>query len=78
MKGLAFKKPQLTKRQRKSLRGINEVMRNSAAKGQKIIVAGTTYIGANPVFMDRNANNPTLTADFVKVRSGIPFVRVSA
>jgi hypothetical protein len=75
MKGLAFKKPKMTKRQRKAVRGLNEAMRNSLAKGKNVVVAGVTYIGETPSFFDRNAGYPGLPAEYVKVQPGIPFVR---
>lgn len=50
-------------------------MRNSLAKGKKVVVAGVTYIGETPSFFDRNAGHPGLPAEYVKVQPGIPFVR---
>lgn len=73
-----MKKIKATKRERKTLRGINEAMRNSAKNGEMMVIAGTKYIGRLPVFRDLNANNPTLIPNWVKVSSGVPFVRASA
>ena len=73
-----MQKIKVTKRERKSLRGINEAMRNSAKNGKMMVIAGTKYIGRLPVFRDLNANNPTLTPHWVKVSNGVPFVRASA
>ncbi|MGI9555931.1 MAG: hypothetical protein ACR2M9_03640 [Cyanophyceae cyanobacterium] len=88
MRGQAFKAPKVTKRQRKALRHheraasksnrFNETMVESCIKnGKRIMLAGATYIGAVPEFFNKNMNNPTLPAEFVKTSKGIPFVRVA-
>ena len=77
MRGQAFKAPKLTKRQRKALRGDNQMVKNCLKNGKEIVVAGATYIGAVPEFFNKNMNNPSLPAEFIKTSKGVPFVRVA-
>lgn len=66
----AFAQPKLTKRQRKAERGDNFMVKESKRLGKRI----GDYIGATPKYVDKNAGNPALPQEFVKVRLGIPFV----
>lgn len=53
----------------------NRAVNFSLERGETIQVGKTVYRGANPVYF--NISPPGLPAQFVKVKKGIPYVRVS-
>ncbi|UGC98033.1 hypothetical protein [Oceanospirillum phage vB_OsaM_PD0307] len=73
MRGLAFKAPRLTKRQRKAQRRTpTAAIENSLERGNLIKMSDRQYIGANPQFAP--VNMPGMPTEYRKVSAGVPFV----
>lgn len=53
---------------------MNAMKLNSLKKGDRHIIGGVEYAGTNPVYV--NVAKQGEPAQFKKVKSGIPFVRV--
>lgn len=66
----------LSKRGLKSLKGPNAATLRSIQEGETIIVGDRKYAGKTPEFVDVTAGSPMSPPHYVKVGTGIPFVRV--
>jgi type III secretory pathway component EscU len=71
MKVNCLKSPQIKKRKRKLLKGGNDQVKFSLANGVK----QNGYVGKNPVYA--NISKPHELVNYQKVRSGVPFVKLS-
>jgi len=63
------KKPSKTKKQRKLIKGPNDMVKRSLKNGTKIL----DYIGKPPVYVNKSPLNEIV--NYVKVSLGIPFVK---